>query len=242
MFQSKLITKNIFPDLPTIVAEITANPKRNYTIEANSFNFPGTKIKELLEKKCSILIKSDDIYSENQLNEFITLGKALVVLQPKGFVENDLLNYLEKGASTVVSRADDFDVFQITKLVEKGKERTTVIGGKDDFTEAHMQNYLKDGSCVYFKKGDLTHHAITRLLPDGEGRICIQAAKFTNTRVKIFLEGKAKIIFGVGNEFSQNRIKQKITQFKSQIFIDSEHFNFDLPWLKKMEDLGANII
>lgn len=242
MFHSKVITKDIFPDLPTIVAEITAHPKRNYTVEASSFNFPGTKIKELLEKKCSVLIKSDDIYSENQINEFITLGQALVILQPKGFAENDLLNYLEKGGSTIVCRADGFDVFQITKLVDKGKERTTVVGGKDDFTEVHMQKYLKAGSCMFFKKGDLTHHAITRLLPDGEDRICIQAAKFTNTRVNIFLEGKAKVIFGVGNEFSQNRIKQKVTQFTSQTLIDSEFFNFGLPWIKEMEDLGANII
>ncbi|MFT6322388.1 MAG: hypothetical protein ACJAT4_003324 [Granulosicoccus sp.] len=242
MFQSKIITKNIFPDLPTVMAEIEANPNKKYSLEATSFNFPGTKIKELLQKECRILINSDDIYSENQINEFITLGKALVSLQPKGFAESKLLNYLDKGASTVVSRADGFDVFQITKLVDKGKERTTVVGGKNDFTETHIQNYLKAGACVFFKKHDLTDYAITRLLPDGEDQVFIQGAKFTSTRVDIFLVGKAKVIFGVGNEFSQNRIKKKVTQFKSQTFIDSGYFTFDLPWVKEMQDLGANII
>jgi len=242
MFQSKIITKNIFPDLPAILAEINANPNRKYSVEANSYNFPDTKIKELLQKKCKVLIKSEDIYSENQIKEFITLGKELVILQAKGFEENDLLNYLEEGASTIVCRADGFDVFQITKLIDKGKKQTTVVGGKDDFTETQMQDYLMEGGCVFFKKDDLLHTAITRLLPSGEDRICIQSAKFTNKRIDIFLEGKANVIFGTGNELSPNRIKQKVTQFKSQTFIDSEHFNFDLPWLKEMETLGANII
>ncbi len=242
MFQSKIITKDTLTDLPTILSEVKANPKRHFTIEANSFNFPGTKIKKALENNCGVIIKSDGIYSKNQIKEFIDVGKELVVLQPKGFEEDDLLIYLEKGASTFVAKTDGFDNFQITKMVDKGNERITVVGGKDDFSPTQMKNYLIAGGSISLKKLDFPPSTISELLPLGENRIHINATRFRNKRVDEFLDGKAIVTFGIGNQFSQPRIKQKVEKYTSQIFIESAHFNFDLPWVEELEVLGANII
>lgn len=248
MFQSKIITKDFIPDLPKIITEVKANPNRHFTVDANSFTFLGTDIKELLKNKCRVLIKKSDGFSKNQIQEFIAEGKALVILQPIDFEEATFLNYLEEGASTIVSTAggfsgfDTFDLFDITKIAEKGGKRTTVVGSKNDLEEKNIKDYLDLGSCVVLKKLDLTPSAISRLLPFGKERIHINAAGFRNKRIDEFLEGEAKITFGKGNQFSETRIKKKVTSHASQIFIEFDHFKSNLDWIKEMEDMGANII
>lgn len=240
MFHLKILNKTTHPDLDAIKATVTKHPKRKFTTELHGYNFPETKVKELLQSDCGVCLSTKDNYSDKSIQDFITVGNKNVVLLPKDFAEDKFLAFLEKGASTVVGLNDGFDVFQITKMVDKGKEKTFVKG--EQLLEDHIKGYLEKGGSVLLKKGDLTPFAITRLLDIGKDRIHINTAGFTNLRITRFLEGKAIVTFGSGNQLSQNRIKQKVEQFKSQVRIESEHFKFDQDWIKEMEGLGAVIL
>ncbi len=240
MFHLKILNQLSHQDLEAIKATITAHPNRHFTTELTGYNFPGTKVKELIESKCGVLIKKEDGYSENLIKEFINLGKETVIFLAKDFSESELEKHLEKGAAVIVGRSDNFDVFQIKKLVVKGKEKVFVLGGQ--LLETHIKDYLVSGGSVLLKHLDLDARKITKLLPDGEERIFIQSGGFSNFRINNFLEGKANLIFGKGNQLTTDRIKEKVEKFKSQIRIESEHPTFDIDWVKEMEDLGAIII
>ena len=240
MFHLKVLTKSTHADLAAIQAEVASNPNRHYTAELKSYNFSVDTIKQLLQIKCGVIIQFDDNFSKDKIEKLITIGNEIVVMLSKDFSEVDLLNYLEKGASVVVCRDDGFDVFQIKKLVEKGKEKTFVLGGQ--LLENHFKDYLTTGGSVLLRKDDLSPFAITRLLPHGENRINIQGAGFSNFRINKFLDGKAIVTLGAGNQLSQPRIEEKVKDYKNQIHLESEHFKFDIPWIKKMENLGAIIV
>jgi len=240
MFHLKILTKTTHTDLAAIQQEITAFPNRSFSSELTGYGFQKTEVQQLLQSKCGICIKATDGFTKSEIKEFITIGNETVILTPKDFSETDLETHLTDGASVVVGRADGFDVFQIKKLVAQGKEKTFVLGG--DLKENHFKDYLVAGSSALLKHGDLSPFAITRLLSDGIDRIYIQSAGFSNLRIGKFLEGKAFLIFGKGNLLSQPTIKDYVKKYKSQIFIESDHFNFDIPWIKEMEGLGAVIV
>lgn len=240
MFHLKKITIDTHVDFTAVESMITTHPKRQFIVSPSSFNLQEQQIEKLIQSRCKVCIKSEDNFSKNKIQKFITLGKENIVLIAKNFAESDLENYLEKGASVLVSREDGFDVFQIKKLVVKGKEKTIVTGG--NLLSNHIKDYLEEGGSVLLKKDNLSPFEITDLLPFGEERIHIQTGGFSNVRINKFLKGKATVIFGKGNQISQPRIEEKVKEYKSQIRIESDHFSFDLPWVKKMEDLGAVII
>lgn len=240
MFHLKIITKDTHASIIDIQSTITAHPNRHFTAEANSFQFSESDVKKLLQNKCSVFIKNEDNYSKDKIKEFITLGNQKVVLRPKNFDVNDMLIYLGIGASTVVALDDGFGISQINKMVSKGKDQTFVIGV--DLLEIHIKNILNKGGSILLKEGDLKVRKIYNLLPLGEGRIHIHSGRFFNINVDKFLKGKAIVTFGKENELSLSRIEEKVTLFKNQIRIESNHFEFSDTWIKKMEGLGAVII
>lgn len=240
MFHLKILNQLSHQDLEAIKATIADHPNRHFTTELAGYNFPGTKVKEIIESKCGICIKKDDDYSDNLIKEFINLGKEAVIFLAKDFSESELEKHLEKGAAVIVGRSDDFDVFQIKKLVVKGKEKVFVLGGL--LLDSHIKDYLVLGGSVLLKHLDLDARTITKLLPDGEERIFIQSGGFSNMRIDKFLKGKANVIFGKGNQLTTDRIKEKVEKFNGQIRIESEHPTFESDWIIEMEELGAIII
>jgi hypothetical protein len=242
MFHLKILNKETHADLSAIKATIVSNPTRKFTIELNGYNFPGTKVKELIKSKCGVCIKKEHGYSDNLIKEFINLGNETVVFLAKDFSESELEEHLDKGASVIVGRSDGFDAHQIKKLVVYGQEKgkVFVLGGQ--LLESHYKNILISGGSVLFKHLDLHARKIAKLLLDGEGRIYIQNGSFTNVSIDKFLKGKANVIFGKGNLLSKDRIKEKVEKYKSQIRIESNHPTFDTAWVKEMEELGAIII
>lgn len=240
MFHLKLLTNETHADLSAIKVTLSANPKRHFTTQLKGYNFDDSNIKELIQKKCGVYINKEDNISKDKMLEYIDLGKEKIVFSPKSIPEVDLENYLQKGASIIVGRQDDFDVFQIKKLVVKGKEKVFVLGGQ--LLENHIKDYLVSGGSVLLKHLDLDPRVITNLLPDGEKRIYIQSGGFSNFRINKFLDGKANVIFGKGNQIGVNRIKEKVEEYTNQIRIDSTHPTFDTVWVDEMETLGAIII
>ena len=240
MFHLKILTPNTHIDFAAIQTTITANPNRDFTAQLKGYNFDDSNIKQLIQKKCGICINKQDNISKDKMLEYINLGKEKIVLNPKSIPGEDLEFFLQKGASVIVGRDDGFDVFEIKKLVVKGKEKTFVVGGQ--LLESHIKDYLTSGGSVLLKHKDLDARTINRLLPDGEDRIFIQTGGFSNFRINKFLEGKANVIFGKGNQLTTDRIKEKVEKYKSQIRIESDHPNFNAEWIKKMETLGAIII
>jgi len=240
MFHLKLLTKDTHANLSAIQLVITANPSRHFTAQLKGYSFDDSNIKQLIQKECGICIQKEDNILNDKMLEYINLGKEKIILCPKDFSEPDLENYLQKGASVVVGREDGFDVFQIKKLVAAGKEKTLVLGG--ELLESHVKDYLVSGGCILLKHKDLDARTISKLLPDGEDRIFIQSGGFSNFRIDKYLEGKANIIFGKGNQLTTNRITKKVEKYKSQIRIEADHPTFDLVWVKEMEILGAIII
>ena len=240
MFHLKIITKDTHANLAAIQSTVVAHPKRHFTAEANSYQFPDSDVKKLLQNKCGVFIKNEDNYSKNKIQEFITLGEKTVVLRPKNFLQSDVLNYLEKGASTVVSLEDGFDIIQINQMVSKGKGNTFVIGEK--LLESHLKRILESGGSVLLKNGKLKVRKIYKLLPLGEGRIHIHSGGFLRLNINKFLKGKALVTFGKDNELSLIKIEEYVTEYKNQIRIESNHQEFNTAWIKKMENLGAVII
>jgi hypothetical protein len=240
MFHLKIITKDTHADLTAIQSAVNAHPNRHFTADASSYQFPDMDVKKLLQGKCGVCIKSEDNYPKNKIQEFIQLGKQSVVLRPKNFLVSDVLNYLENGASTVVSLEDGFDVPQINKIVKKGKNQTYVVGKK--LLENHLTTIINSGGSILLKNGDLRVRRIYKLLPLGEGRIYIHSGGFIRLNIDKFLKGKAIVTFGKDNSVSLSWIEEKVTAFKNQIRIESNHSEFDNAWIKKMEQLGAIII
>jgi hypothetical protein len=240
MFHLKILSTNTHTNLAAIKSTLATNPQRHFTAQLNGYNFDDSNIKLLIRKKCGICIKNEDNLDEDKIQEYINLGKETIVLNPKDFSEVELENHLQKGASVVVGRADGFDVFQIKKLVVKGKEKVFVLGGQ--LLESHLKDCLVSKGCVLLKHKDLDPRTISKLLPDGEDRIYIQSGGFSNFRINKFLDGKANVIFGKGNQLTTDRIKEKVEKYKSQIRIESTHPTFDTVWVKEMEKIGAIII
>ncbi|MEM6964112.1 MAG: hypothetical protein AAF573_05045 [Bacteroidota bacterium] len=240
MFHLKLLTLDSHLTAEDIKNEIAAHPKRNFTAELNGYNFPAAQVKQLIQEKCGVCIKKTDGFSRRKIREFVELKKAPVILLAKDFSQRELIMHLENGAKSIVSLDDDFDILQIKELINKGKENTFVLGEK--LQRFHIIDFLKSGSCVLLKKGDLRPAAMTSVLPFGEGRVYIQAGLFSVIRIDHFLRGKANLVISERTLLSQNAIEERVKKFTSQILIDAEQYKLDLPWINKMEQLGAIVI
>ena len=242
MYHLKILTKDTHPTAQDIANEIVAHPNRPYAIDRSEYSsFDQVTNKQLLGNNCSICIKSTDDLFQTDIKELIAIGSSKVNLNPKDFLERDLLIHLQDGASMIISTQDGFDLNQIKKFVKKGKENTFLLASVE-LTEKYLTDSLNDRASVLIKKGDgFNDFALTRIAKIGGSRINIQANGFTDFRLKTFLDAKAIITIGEGNKLSPTSIKALTRKYRNQIHISSAHFD-DKVWLEKVEILGGVIV
>lgn len=240
MFHLSLLTQQTHPELTDIQQEVQLHPKRNYRLGLKDYTFTDEEIDNLLVDNCGLCIHKVDEFVPSRIDEVIEKGKSNILIYAMDFEHDQLLDYSEKGAEVLVGKADGFDIFQITQLINKGEQHTLVNAIELD--EPQLKDFIEAGATILVKKDDISPFAITRLLKIENVRMIIHGGEFSSFRIEKFLKANGTVHFGEGTLISQPAIEAWIPEFPNQIQINLAHYEFDIPWIERMELLGAVIV
>lgn len=212
-------------------------------VYANAFN--AWELVDFAIKGAKLIIfknsKPFTAYSSFTVNALINEAKnpANIYISGKGYTSDDILNFLQNGATVIVGNT--FEPFHILSFIKVGKERVIIY--VKNFSSNWILNFVERGGSIRIDNSYNAFDVLT-FAKAGKDRVSIWANGFDYKYIKMFLKAGAKVIMG---RTSNNRFVHKSYDLVDIIKVNPANVTiigdyYEQSEINKFIDLGANIV